>query len=71
MNNPLALDKYKSLLTENVKQAQSYFDACVSLMDDDLRDQVHNDLAPCTQLEFLERYSELHFAKYNDTFVCN
>ena len=28
-------------------------------MDDDTREQVHNELAPCTELEFLRRYLEI------------
>ena len=30
-----------------------------SYMDDDIREQVHAELAPCTHEEFLERYLEL------------
>lgn len=40
------------------------FEAYVSLMDDELREQVHAELAPCTDEEFLERYQELHIEKY-------
>lgn len=28
-------------------------------MDDDIREKVHNELAPCTAYEFLTRYCEL------------
>ena len=28
-------------------------------MDDDIREQVHGELAPCTPEEFLKRYLEL------------
>lgn len=31
----------------------------VQLMDDDTREQVHRELAPCTELEFLARYLEI------------
>lgn len=31
----------------------------VSYMDDDIREQVHFELAPCTATEFMERYLEL------------
>ena len=40
------------------------FDSCVSLMDDDIREQVHADLAPCTEQEFLDAYCERHAEKY-------
>ena len=29
------------------------------VMDDDTREQVHNEIAPCTELEFLARYLEI------------
>lgn len=35
------------------------WDAIVNLMDDDTREQVAYDLAPCTNEEFLARYLEL------------
>ena len=31
----------------------------VNLMDDEIREQVHHELAPCTDMEFLRRYVEL------------
>lgn len=36
-----------------------YWDAITSYMNDDLREQVHAELAPCTVKEFLDRYLEL------------
>lgn len=44
------------------------FDACVNLMDDDLREQAHAELAPCTEQEFIDRYCQLHFDKYGEDF---
>lgn len=38
--------------------------AYVVLMDDDIREQVHDELVPCTPEAFLARYQELHTAKY-------
>ena len=40
------------------------FEAYVALMDDEIREQVHSELAPCTEEEFLTRYQELHVEKY-------
>lgn len=34
-------------------------DTLAYYMDDGTREQVHNELAPCTDEEFLERYLEL------------
>ncbi len=47
------------------------FDAVVSLMDDEIREAVHADLAPCTEQEFIDEYVKRHEAKYGETFVIN
>ena len=39
--------------------------AAVELMDDDLREQLHMEMAPCTNQEFFEAYVKAHAAKYN------
>lgn len=41
------------MLKENVMLA------IVNLMDDEIREQVHREIAPCTDMEFLRRYVEL------------
>lgn len=44
------------------------WDTVVNLMDDDIREQVHAEIAPCTPQEFYNRYCVLHFEKYGDYF---
>lgn len=34
-------------------------DTMAEYMDNDTREDVHNELAPCSDVEFLERYLEL------------
>ena len=34
-------------------------DTIVNYMDDDTREAVHNELAPCSEIEFLSRYLDL------------
>lgn len=36
-----------------------YWEAIVNMMDDDIRERVADELAPCTNEEFLKRYLEL------------
>lgn len=36
-----------------------YWDVIVEFMDDDIQKQVHDELAPCTEADFLRRYLEL------------
>ena len=47
------------------------FDAAVNLMDDEIREAVHADIAPCTDQEFMDEYVKRHEAKYGETFVIN
>lgn len=46
-----------------------YFDAAVQLMDDELREQIHAELAPCTDEEFLREYERRHLEKFGVRFV--
>ena len=43
------------------------YDAAVELMDDDLREEVAADLAPCTEQEFFAEYCKRHAAKFGET----
>lgn len=45
------------------------FDAAVALMNDEIREDLHNKLAPCTEEEFLEAYIEAHYKKYGVEFT--
>ena len=44
------------------------FDVVVNMMDDEIREELHNELAPCTDQEFVDAYIEAHEAKYNERF---
>lgn len=45
------------------------FDQAVALMDDDIRESVSADLAPCTDAEFLTEYCKRHLEKYGEEFT--
>jgi len=45
------------------------YNTAVELMDDDIREELHATLAPCTDEEFLTAYMEQHKAKYNEDFT--
>ena len=38
-------------------------------MDDEIREDLHRELAPCSDLEFLEAYMQRHFEKYGEDFA--
>ena len=44
------------------------FDAFVQLMDDDIREKLHSQLAPCGDQEFLDAYAEAHRLKFDEEF---
>lgn len=46
----------------------SDWDFIVELMDNEIRESVHADLAPCTDEEFLAEYCKRHEAKYGEPF---
>lgn len=45
------------------------FQAAVTVMDEELREQVNSMLAPCTDQQFIEAYAEAHEAKYDEPFA--
>jgi len=38
---------------------QSRLDAMAQIMDDEIRERVHSEIAPCTPGEFFARYAEI------------
>ena len=45
---------------------QINYDAAVQLMDDDLREELHAQLAPCTEQEFFTAYEAAHAEKFGE-----
>ena len=46
------------------------FDACVNMMDDGIREDLHNDYADTlTDQEFLDAYIERHAAEFEEEFT--
>ncbi len=45
------------------------YDAAVNLMDDEIREELHNELAPCTEQEFLDAYLDRHESRYGEQFT--
>ena len=62
-------DKAEGIYIENFYEiAPQDFDAAVALMDDDIREELHRELAPCTDLDFLREYCRRHYEKYGEIF---
>lgn len=60
------MDKIVKYIPEN-----NLYDSAVSLMDEDIREELHNELAPCSDRVFLEAYMERHEEKYGSPFIFN
>ena len=43
--------------------------SAVSLMDDELRERLHNEMAPCDPQEFLNAYVQEHEKKFGEEFT--
>lgn len=42
------------------------YEAAVMLMDDEIRESLHFELAPCTEQEFFNAYENAHAEKYGE-----
>lgn len=45
-----------------------YFEAAVELMDEDIREALNMEMAPCSEEEFLREYERRHLVKYGEEF---
>ena len=44
------------------------FDTAVALMDDDIREELHEELSSCTAQRFFNAYLEQHYADFGEEF---
>ena len=42
------------------------FQVAVMYMDDEIREEIHNELAPCTDQEFFDEYAKRHEEKFGE-----
>ena len=42
------------------------FESAVMHMDDDIREELHREMAPCTEQEFFTAYEKAHVEKYGE-----
>lgn len=54
------------IMVTNRSGAEIDFSAAVALMDDETREAVHMELAPCTEQEFFTAYEAAHAAKFGE-----
>jgi len=52
------------MLVENMSGTEIDFGSAVELMDDEIRERLHDDMAPCSEQEFFTAYEKAHLAKF-------
>lgn len=50
----------------NMNGTEIDFDAAANMMDDEIREELHFKLSPCTEQEFFTAYENAHFEKYGE-----
>ena len=50
----------------NQNGTEIYYDVAVQHMDDGLREELHRELASCTEQEFFEAYEKAHAEKFGE-----
>jgi hypothetical protein len=53
---------------DQIEAIFDHWESIVALMDPEIREAVHNDLAPCSETVFLAEYNQRHAVKYGAEF---
>ncbi|MGN0489390.1 MAG: hypothetical protein ACI4HO_09035 [Ruminococcus sp.] len=54
------------MTVKNFYEVEIDFDVAVELMDDDIREALHNEMAPCEEQEFFNAYCKAHEDKFGE-----
>lgn len=52
----------------NAAGTEINFESALALMDEDIREELHAELAPCTDQEFFSAYEARHAAKFGEAW---
>lgn len=50
----------------NMNGTEINYEAAVELMDDEIREELNSEIAPCTEQEFFTAYEKAHAEKYGE-----
>ena len=50
----------------NMNGTEINYESAVELMDDEIRESLHFEIAPCTEQEFFTAYEKAHAEKYGE-----
>jgi len=56
-------------MIKNSWQNDIDYDVAVAMMDDEIRERLHNELAPCTEQEFFDAYAAAHKEQFGEDWI--
>lgn len=59
------------MMVKDMNGNEVSYEAAVMLMDDDIREELAAEMAPCTEQEFFSAYEKKHEEKYGEEFKAN
>lgn len=66
-NDGYIIDRFQDDAIEIL--SNTTLDSIAPLMDDNIREAIHADKAPCSDTEFLAAYMAAHYIQYNEIFT--
>jgi hypothetical protein len=63
----LELEEWENVLDENGDPVN--YEAAVALMDDDLREELHRKMSPCSNQKFFDEYAKAHKKRFGEDFA--
>ena len=71
MNSGDGAAKGTKMPTVTLNDQQVDYATAVALMDDELREQLHDEMSPCTNQAFIDAYCAAHADKFGEEFSVN
>lgn len=56
-------------MVKNAWNNEIDFDAAVEMMDDEIRERIHAEIAPCTEQAFFEAYAAAHKEQFGEAWI--
>lgn len=56
-------------MVKNAWNNEIDFDAAVEMMEDEIRERLHNEIAPCTEQEFFDAYAAAHKEQFGEDWI--
>ena len=53
-------------MVKNEYGVEIHYNVAVALMDDEIREELHSQLVPCSDQEFFDAYAKAHEKKFNE-----